>query len=285
MVSTSALTVTAYDRRDRADVIDLLSYSYQRHIHLDWYEPDEWLDAVGGVIRLAWRGAHLVGLLAASHPMHGVAWIRLAAVADGAPEAEVLALLWQAVAAGLRDAGTQSCWILMLEPWFDHYMPVFDMRESVRLVTLRREGDVLPVIDLPDVTVSPATLDDVAAMTAIDQAAFGPPFQMPAHDMRRAYRFAAQSMVARLDGRIAGYQVSTRHGDQGHLARLAVDPAVQGQRIGARLVCEMAAAFLRRGIDLVTVNTQITNERSLHLYERCGFIRGGYDLPIYSVRL
>jgi ribosomal-protein-alanine N-acetyltransferase len=285
MVSTSALTVTAYDRRDRSDVLDLFGYSYQRHAHLDWYEPDEWLDGVGGVIRLAWRGSHLVGMMAASHPMQGMAWIRLVAVADGAPETEVLEQLWRSTAAGLRDAGAVSCWVLVLEPWFEYYVPVFGMSEAVRLVTLRREGSALQTVDAPDVTVSPATLDDIAAMTAIDHAAFAPPFQMTAQDMRRAYRFAAQSMVARVDGVIAGYQVSTRHGDQGHLARLAVDPAVRGKKIGARLVCEMASAFLRRGVDLITVNTQMTNERSLHVYTACGFTRSGYDLPIYSTRL
>lgn len=285
MVTANTLTITAYDRRDRADVLDLFSYSFQRHAHLDWYAPDEWLDAVGGVIRLAWRGSHLVGMMAASLPMDGMAWIRLVAVADGAPETEVLSLLWQSTAAGLRDVGAQACWVLMLEPWFEYYAPVFGMSEAVRLVTLRREGDSLPEVDSPDVTVSPAALDDVAAMTAVDHAAFAPPFQMTAQDMRRAYRFAAQSMVARVDGVVAGYQVSTRHGDQGHLARLAVDPAVRGKKIGARLVREMIASFARRGVDLITVNTQMTNVRSLRVYEACGFARNGYDLPVYSVRL
>jgi ribosomal protein S18 acetylase RimI-like enzyme len=285
MVTTNTLTVTAYDRRDRSDVLDLFGYSYQRHAHLDWYEPDEWIDAVGGVIRLAWRGSHLVGMIAASLPMDGMAWIRLVAVADGAPETQVLEQLWRSTAAGLRDAGAQSCWVLMLEPWFEYYVPVFGMSEALRLVTLRREGGDLPNVNAPDVTVSPATLDDVAAMTAIDHAAFAPPFQMTAQDMRRAYRFATQSMVARVDGKIAGYQVSTRHGDQGHLARLAVDPAVRGKKTGASLVREMISSFLRRGVDLITVNTQMTNERSLRVYEACGFTRSGYDLPIYRVIL
>jgi ribosomal protein S18 acetylase RimI-like enzyme len=285
MVAANVLTVIPYERRYRAQTLDLMSHSYQRHTHLDWYDPDEWIDAVSGVIRLAWRGAHLVGMMAASLPISGQSWLRMVAVADGSPENEVLERLWHPTAAALREAGAESCWVLLLEPWFEYYMPVLHMTEAERLITLRRDRETAPQVSAPDVTVSPATMDDVAAMTAVDHAAFMPPFQMTAQDMRRAYRFAALSTVARVNGTVAGYQLSTRHGDQGHLARLAVDPAVQGNGVGALLVADMAAAFLRRHVELVTVNTQKTNERSLRVYTACGFERSGYDIPIYRATL
>ena len=60
---------------------------------------------------------------------------------------------------------------------------------------------------------------------------------------------------------------------------------MRGKKVGALLVREMITGFLRRGVDLITVNTQMTNERSLRVYEACGFTRSGYDLPIYSTRL
>jgi [ribosomal protein S18]-alanine N-acetyltransferase len=285
VVAANVLTVIPYERRYRAQSLDLISYSFQRHSHLDWYEPDEWLDAVGGVTYLAWRGAHLVGMLSATAPSHGMSWIRLIAVADGLPEGDVLECLWRPTADALRAAGAASCWLLLLEPWLEYFTPVFGMTEAERLITLRREGDSVPDIGAPDVTVSLAALDDVPAMVAVDHAAFQPPYQMVPADMRRAYRFSALSSVARVDGTVVGYQLSTRHGDQGHLARLAVDPAMQGRRVGALLIADMAAAFARRGVELVTVNTQMTNERSLRVYAATGFRRSGYDIPIYRANL
>ena len=285
VASNSILTVTPYERRYRPDLLALLEYSYQRHTHLDWYEPDEWVDNVAGLTRLAFRGTHLVGLMAATLPVFGASWIRMVALADGTTETEVLEQLWASTAAALRQAGTRECWVLMLEPWFEYYMPLLDMTEAERLVTLRREGDPLPERPPSRIAVEFARLEDVDAMTAVDQAAFATPFQMTTQDMRRAYRFAALSSVARVDGRIVGYQLSTRHGDQGHLARLAVSPSMQGQGIGAALVCDMTAALLRRRVELVTVNTQISNTRSLSLYTACGFTRSGFDLPIYRALL
>ncbi len=144
VASNSILTVTPYERRYRPDLLALLEYSYQRHTHLDWYEPDEWVDNVAGLTRLAFRGTHLVGLMAATLPVFGASWIRMVALADGTTETEVLEQLWASTAAALRQAGTRECWVLMLEPWFEYYMPLLDMTEAERLVTLRREGDPLP---------------------------------------------------------------------------------------------------------------------------------------------
>lgn len=285
VASNSILTVMPYERRYRTDVLDLIEYSYQRHTHLDWYEPDTWLDNVEGVVRLAFRGTHLVGMMAATMPMQETSWIRMVAVADGQAETEVLEQMWIPTAEALNEAGTRTCWVLMLEPWFEYYMPVLGMTESERLVTLRRDGDAVPEASAEGVTVEAATMDDVLEMTAVDQAAFAPPYQMTKQDMRRAYRFSALSSVARIDGRIVGYQLSTRHGEQGHLARLAVSPDMQRRGTGALLVRDMTEAFLRHGVETVTVNTQVSNTRSLHLYAACGFTRSGYDIPIFSTQV
>ncbi|MBK9126035.1 MAG: GNAT family N-acetyltransferase [Chloroflexi bacterium] len=280
--SVTPLTVVPYERRYRAEVLDLISYSYQRHVHLDWYDADEWLDHIGGIVQLAWRGTHLVGMLGASYPTDGMAWLRLAALADGVHEQEVMDRLWVPLVDAMVVAGVRQCWVLALEPWLDYALAPLGLRQVEMLVTLRREGAALPPVDSHGVTLHTATIDDVEEMTAIDQAAFAPPYPMSAHDMRRAYRTSAISTVARLDGRMVGFQISTRHGDQGHLARLAVLPELQGHGIGVLLTRECVAAFLRRQVDAVSVNTQASNTRSLKTYQALGFARTGYDLPIYA---
>jgi ribosomal protein S18 acetylase RimI-like enzyme len=54
---------------------------------------------------------------------------------------------------------------------------------------------------------------------------------------------------------------------------LAVDPSVQGQKIGKQLVYDSFDWLARRGADLSLVNTQETNERALGLYESIGYRR------------
>ena len=84
---------------------------------------------------------------------------------------------------------------------------------------------------------------------------------------------------------IIGYQISTVYRDGAHLARLAVDPAVQGQGVGKALLADTLRRFFRRGVYSMTVNTQASNGRSQRLYHQFNFERNGNDLPVWSIRL
>jgi ribosomal protein S18 acetylase RimI-like enzyme len=86
--------------------------------------------------------------------------------------------------------------------------------------------------------------------------------------------------VARLDGRIVGYAVTGRAGSRGYLQRLAVDPSVQGQGVGAMLVNDSFDWLRRRGAEETLVNTQETNETALRLYERLGYRRHAQGLLV-----
>lgn len=286
MVSTAALTVIPYERRYRSQVVDLISYTYRRHTHYDWYSTEEWLDNIGGITRLAWRSGHLAGVMGVSSPFNAMSWMRMACVSEGSNEAEVMSALWTATRGALKEAGAVGCWLLALEPWIEAHTARMGMTRSEMLISMRR-GSSTPLQPAPitDVELDPGDLKDVSAMAAIDQAAFIPPYQLNYQDLRRAYRNSTTSTIARLDQKIVGYQISTRHGSNGHLARLAVMPGYQGQHIGAALVREMVAAFSRRQVEVITVNTQVTNQRSQALYRAYGFERNGYDTPMFSVSL
>jgi ribosomal protein S18 acetylase RimI-like enzyme len=288
MLSAPPLALLPYERRYRTPVLELIRYSYLRHTHLDWYEAETWLDNIGGVTRTAWRGGALAGVMSASLPLGGKSWVRIACVGEGWPEDEVMRALWEAVRAGLREVGARECWLLAIDPWIEGHTVLMGMRPSELLVSMRR-GSSVPLRPPPDVPagllLESADLKDVAAIAAVDQQAFAAPFQMTALDMRYAYRSSALCTVARLHGEVVGYQLSTRHGSVGHLARLGVRPDMQGQRVGAALLREMIAAFVRRQVEVITVNTQRSNLRSQEAYHAYGFERTHYDVPMFAVTL
>ena len=68
-------------------------------------------------------------------------------------------------------------------------------------------------------------------------------------------------------------------------ARLAVDPASQGQGLATALVGDVLREFVRRGQDRLTVNTQEDNGRSRRLYRRLGFRETGDIFPVYQIDL
>lgn len=73
------------------------------------------------------------------------------------------------------------------------------------------------------------------------------------------------------DGRVIGYAIAGRAGSRGYLQRLAVDPTVVGQGIGAALVVDALTWMRARDVRRAVVNTQVANERALRLYLRLGF--------------
>ncbi|MDZ4765455.1 MAG: GNAT family N-acetyltransferase [Chloroflexota bacterium] len=295
---SSALSILPYHRRHRQAIRDLLFRHENTHVHLDWQETDTWLDGEEGVTRLAFMGAHLIGVLAFSEPLGGTCWIRIASFHDTHDPVPLLAALWLDAAAALRATGVTLVALLLLRDWIGTLVAPLGFAPREDIITLRRaaahagtgysEGDAPPV--LPDMTPDGITLrsvvpEDIDAIIAIDHRAFAPPWQMTPREIRQAQRISAYSTVAERDRRVVGYQICTVYFDGAHLARLAVDPAVQRLGVGAALVSGGIRHFARRGIGIMTVNTQASNTRSQRLYERVGFRRNGYDLPVWTVGL
>merc|ERR1712137_582479 len=60
---------------------------------------------------------------------------------------------------------------------------------------------------------------------------------------------------------------------RGYIAMLAVDEKYRQKRIGSNLVMRAIAAMVKDGADEVVLETEITNEPALKLYENLGFVR------------
>lgn len=280
-----ALTLTPYERRHRQAVLDLIDTTTLYHTHLDWYSIDQWLDTQAGLVVLAWQGRRLAGMMGLSVPMGNTTWIRLLAVRYDAPTREILRALWEDALKTLHVMNVRSVALLIAQDWLAYYTPQFNMNLVETIVTLKRSGGDLPQKRNNTPILRPAELEDIDAMAAIDQAAFIPPWQLTAHDLRAAFRMASSCKVSYLDGEMVAYQLSTRHGENGHLARLAVLPQVQGIGVGGTLLHELIRGFMTRGVRTITVNTQLSNIRSQRLYGYYGFRRNGFDLPVWSVNL
>ncbi|MCS6835236.1 MAG: GNAT family N-acetyltransferase [Anaerolineae bacterium] len=276
-----SLSIRPYARLDYEAALDLLYESRRTHQHLDWYRVGRWLEIYPQHVFTAWQGERLLGLMSFSEPLHGSTWLRLLALADRATE-DVLGLLWQAWRTRLRVAGVRQVGVMVVYGWLAPYLPALGFHYSEDIVTFFRPfGSDLPFRVNGRVQIESAYLQHLGEMTVLDHTAFQPPWQMSADEIRQAQRQAASCTLALLDGRIVGYQITTRHQDHAHLARLAVDPSMQGRGIGAALLYHLLSGLERRHVRSVSVNTQMSNVNSQKLYVRCGFSRNGYDLPVW----
>jgi ribosomal-protein-alanine N-acetyltransferase len=272
-----------YERQHRHDVLSLLFYSRRTHTHLDWYKAGEWLDLQGNMVQLAYDGRDkLIGIIGLSSPLNHGNWVRLLAVAQGYDVGLVLNALWQSLCTQLASNNVQTVAVLVINTWLSTYLPTMDFHYVEDVVTMHRTGTQLPPPPEHNLILRTGYSEDIADIMRVDHAAFAPPWQMTRTDIYHSQRQAASCTLAEYEGQVIGYELSTRHHTSGHLARLAVLPAIQGKRVGAVLLDNLISKFNRRGVRSLTVNTQQSNIRSQRLYARYDFRRNGFDIPIWQ---
>jgi ribosomal protein S18 acetylase RimI-like enzyme len=275
--------VTPLERHQRDVVLDLLFYSRRHHTQLDWQSAGRWLEQEGNAIALAWHDEQLVGVMGISAPLFGTAWVRLLAVHDAHDPKDILPLLWRDLC---QQTTARAVYWLVVQRWVMGDLPALGFRYQEDVVMMSRVGATLPPMSSARVSIHNAYLEHVADLVRVDHAAFPPEWRMTTEELRHAQRHATScTMAVDDDGAIVGYQLSTRHQNTAHLARLAVLPAQQGLGVGAALLQHMIESYLRRGVNAVSVNTQASNTRSQALYTRYGFVRNGYDLPVWRCAL
>jgi GNAT superfamily N-acetyltransferase len=275
------ITLTPYRRSAQRELMQLIDYQSRLHIHLDWTTPDEWVNDPNTCFRLAWQADQLVGALAISPPIEGSAWIRLAAVFDDVDPAQIFNALLESVRPEIKSVGVRELGVLIVQNWLEPLLPANGFHPYEKVVTLQRENQVIPSPLRTDLQIVRGELTHLQDAIRVDHAAFLPIWRMPADSLRMAIRGAHSFTLARLAGRTVGYQISMRYGDTGHLARLATLPDLQGKGIGGALLGEMLTSLQKRGLSRITVNTQATNQQSIHLYQRYGFELSGLDHPVW----
>jgi ribosomal-protein-alanine N-acetyltransferase len=127
--------------------------------------------------------------------------------------------------------------------------------------------------------MSPGDLEQVYQL---DYLCFDPLWRNSKPAIELAHKQAAFATVVEDGGKILGFQVSTPSPNGGHLARLGVDPEMQGKGIGYALVYDLLVRFSNQGATLITVNTQSENQLSLSLYAKLNFQLTGHRYLVFE---
>jgi ribosomal protein S18 acetylase RimI-like enzyme len=261
-----------------------LNYRSKVHRHLDWRTALDWLGSQPYL--LAEYASELLAVLACPPDPPSVAWIRLFTAATELSPIRVWNLLLESTVASLKGTPSECIAALAVQSWFEELLirSAFTSRQSIVVLEWNnRQPSPRPLSR--DFILRPMAAGDLDGVTRVDHGAFAPLWQNSIESLTRAYKQAALSSVIELDGQVIGYQISTSVTLSGHLARLAVLPAYQGQGLGYALLTRLLSDFEKRGITHVTVNTQNDNASSLSLYTHAGFYINGDEFPVYVLPL
>ena len=83
---------------------------------------------------------------------------------------------------------------------------------------------------------------------------------------------ASRLRAIMVDGQPVGYLICGANDSRGFVQRLAVHPDYEGRGYASALLRDGLGWLGRRGVHMVTINTQLDNIRAKDLYERHGFV-------------
>ena len=265
-------------------VASFLNQDLRIHRHLDWFYILDWLDTHAFLIAL--KDEQIRALLCVTNENHNTAWIRAFAVKKTLRYKDYWDRLLEWAMTDLKRNGTHRIASLSLHKWYGGLLENSGFNNRQKIIVLSWQGDFPPCGKINDeIELELMKIDDLPQIAAVDQHAFPHLWQNSLMGLTKAFNQTGISTVARVNGQIVGYQISTVMTIYGHLARLAVHPSYQRQGIAYTLVYDLLKRFEERGLFRVTVNTQSDNTASLMLYDQFGFTRTGEDIPVYEIIL
>lgn len=130
----------------------------------------------------------------------------------------------------------------------------------------------------------PARASDVDALLAIENAAFSTDRLHRSSFRRLIERTTAETLVAEVDGVIAGYAMVLFRTGSGvaRLYSIASAPQFSGQGVGRRLLEAAEDAAFDHGRMLLRLEVREDNPRAIRIYEQSGYRRIGAEADYYE---
>lgn len=133
-------------------------------------------------------------------------------------------------------------------------------------------GGRLKVTVNADVSLRPASADDIRAIAVIERASFGDPWSESAFGELLRSRSAIFLVATRREEKaIAGYVIAFVIDDEAEILNLAVTPAERGQGLGGELLDAGLDAATKRGAREAFLEVRESNASALALYLSRGF--------------
>lgn len=269
---------------DRSRLANLIHFSQYIHQHLDWKSPVEWIGQRPYL--LMERKEVLLAALACPPDLPDITWVRLFSVSSSVAVAEAWRWLWQATRDELSSMGKFHVSALSLQSWLNELLEASEFIHTDNVIILLKDSTTpCPRPNPTHASIRAMMPEDLPAVVKIDHAAFGLDWKNSLEALELAFQQASFSRVTEWDDEIVGYQFSTSSTMGGHLARLAVEPHLQGKGIGYLLVHDVLEHFKKQGVMHVTVNTQQKNSASLALYAKAGFKITGESYRVYQYHI
>jgi ribosomal-protein-alanine N-acetyltransferase len=132
-----------------------------------------------------------------------------------------------------------------------------------------------------EVYLVPMRRRHLRAVLRIESQVYPRPWSLPLFMSELNLRTSRAYYVARVDGSVVGYAGLMLTGDDGHVTTIAVDPAWHRNKIGTRLLINLAREARERNARHLTLEVRMSNTGAQALYRRFGFRPAGIRKNYY----
>jgi ribosomal-protein-alanine N-acetyltransferase len=119
------------------------------------------------------------------------------------------------------------------------------------------------------------------AVLRIESQVYPRPWSLPLFMSELNLRTSRAYYVARVDSSVVGYAGLMLTGDDGHVTTIAVDPAWHRNKIGTRLLINLAREARERNARHLTLEVRMSNTGAQALYRKFGFRPAGIRKNYY----
>jgi len=220
---------------DHDQISNLISNGSFVHRHLDWRTPLEWIDFQPYFV-IEQKG-QIKSVLACPPDPPLIGWVRVFATNGDFSVENAWNILWANVRQVVATRRDSKVAVIVLQNSFQEILVKSGFVCHQEIVMLTWMGKKIPIENSPNRFQTREMVEnDLQRVAELDAIAFDPLWQNTYFALRKAYHQAALATAVEDNGVIVGYQISTKNLFGGHLARLAVHPAMQGKGIGYLLV-------------------------------------------------
>ena len=121
----------------------------------------------------------------------------------------------------------------------------------------------------PQLKIKPMQSDDVDAVMEIELRAYE--FPWSEGNMRDCINSNYYCCVYGLDDSCVGYAVMSVAAGEAQILNICIDPKMQGQGLGHRLLQHLIAEAGRRNADTLFLEVRASNKSAIALYDAAGF--------------
>jgi ribosomal-protein-alanine N-acetyltransferase len=131
----------------------------------------------------------------------------------------------------------------------------------------------------PLLQIRPMRESDIDAVMAVEQRGY--PFPWSEGNFRDCLRAGYHSWVLTLDARIIGYGVMSVFVGEAQILNLCIDPEMQGQGLGRRLLQRLLNEAKAHNADTAFLEVRASNQAAITLYLSSGFNQIGARRDYY----